>query len=374
MATFINVTGVFTIRELSGERRTLNLGEAAQPYRPFTLEGEQRLSTTWYPGSPVATAQVLGAKENQTVVRGFWKDRRLSRPGTDPGNNDAPATLDGTALITSVDLADAVDDIRRKGSLIEVVWLHVVRVGFIQRFQQSWHNQHDVEWELTFEWIAKDQDNQAVAFGRREVDMSETIRVSATDVNGVGDLFATAPDLSPAFLDEASVALNGLYEATLDLQVAVAGSVSGFLSPFDALRRMVAGLGFIVTDTAALLERQYARADGQMLMLGTPNELLSDLTAGEYASAMVTNRRVTRQARRTRHNAARAQAQAVRSIEPDLAATFSAREDDDLRQVSTRFYGTPDEWQRLARFNNLRSSKLRAGQVVMVPRSFQAER
>jgi hypothetical protein len=40
----------------------------------------------------------------------------------------------------------------------------------------------------------------------------------------------------------------------------------------------------------------------------------------------------------------------------------------DLRDVSTQYYGTPDEWIRLMLYNGFNTSRLIAGDVVIVPR------
>src|SRR5262245_12238919 len=141
----------FTVQELSGDGRTLELTSRALPYRPFTLEGEHRVEVTWYPGNPVGTAQVLGAKETTTSINGWWKDRFL---GDVDVSAPALASVDGTPITSARQLAETVDDIRRKGQLLEVVWNHLARRGFITSFRQTWHTIKDLEWEIEFTWIA----------------------------------------------------------------------------------------------------------------------------------------------------------------------------------------------------------------------------
>ena len=52
---------------------------------------------------------------------------------------------------------------------------------------------------------------------------------------------------------------------------------------------------------------------------------------------------------------------------PDLAISFVARDDQDLREVAVTYYGDASAWRTIATHNGMRTSKLTAGQVVMVP-------
>jgi hypothetical protein len=60
--------GAFIIEELSGQRRKVILIGRGLPYRPLELTGVQRVTTTWLPGFAEATATVMGAKDEPTVI------------------------------------------------------------------------------------------------------------------------------------------------------------------------------------------------------------------------------------------------------------------------------------------------------------------
>lgn len=360
--TFLNSVGPFIIRELTGDARTLRLAGRSLPARPYSLAGEQRESTAWYPGAPVATMQVLGAMEDDTQIGGWWKDRFLG------SRTEEAASLNGTPVITAVDLVAVVDDIRRKGQMVQVVWMHTARTGLLKRVSQKWHNAHDVEFELTFKWIARDEDDVATQLGQSEVDLSDKVRVSTGDVNAFQAALDAPLGTNPLALQGSfGSALNLLQGAVLDAQAAVQGALDGVLMPFSATRRLVAAFGFMVSTAGDTIEQAYSRVDRATHVFEGLKEL-ADILVGEVLTATVENRRITRAARAARHNAARAQAQALRQVDPALNSVIVARDGDDLRRVSTDFYGTPDEWQGLARFNHLSSSRLSAGQVVLIPR------
>jgi hypothetical protein len=59
--------------------------------------------------------------------------------------------------------------------------------------------------------------------------------------------------------------------------------------------------------------------------------------------------------------------QANAAIKPAPDEIYTAREGDDLRRVSTLYYGTQDSWIDLAAYNGVVTSTLAPGQVVRVP-------
>ena len=58
-----------------------------------------------------------------------------------------------------------------------------------------------------------------------------------------------------------------------------------------------------------------------------------------------------------------------KQLERDVQAVIYAREGDDLRIISTRFYGTPDNWRKLAQANGLTTARLTAGMRIVIPAS-----
>ena len=69
-----------------------------------------------------------------------------------------------------------------------------------------------------------------------------------------------------------------------------------------------------------------------------------------------------------RYNNALTRYSLEQQLQQELLASFVAAQNMDLRDVSTRYYGTPDNWQQLMQFNGFASSKLNAGDLVWVPK------
>lgn len=368
----IEIVGSFFIEELTGDRRALKLSGRALPYRPFQLTGEQDVNVTWYPGSPVATGQVLGARELPTTLNGYWKDRfitpAVNEPAAPPPSlAQTAATVSGRPIASVKDLADLVDDMRRKGQEVQVRWLHTARRGFLKRFKQLWHDFRDLEWEMEFEWLSQAEEIP-VTNVQREVDLPSVSDETSATLSQLEDVSppAVGAALDPSFTDGLNSSILQMQQAVVDAGDAVFGAVDGALAPLDAARRMIGTLQFIRAESAEVIDRINSRVGRTVIAV----ERLADVaeipttTVIKVAGA---NFRMTRAARRNRHTATRNSIALARSIDSDLLDVIFARDGQDLRDISTVAYGTPDEHVRLRRFNGLRSSTLQAGQVVLIP-------
>jgi hypothetical protein len=109
-------------------------------------------------------------------------------------------------------------------------------------------------------------------------------------------------------------------------------------------------------------------ADGALLDTGAVNRVAATvLSFGQLLQARGRVREQANAAAAIRNLAAREQLKLLNTISSTVISVFQARDNQDLRQVSQTFYGTPDEWRSLMVYNHLLSSGLIAGQVVFVP-------
>ncbi len=387
----------FVIRELTGDKREFRFTGRGLPYRPFTLSGDQRADINWYAGSPEGTIQMLGAKENETTINGMWKDRFLRQvvdmspaelvaAGFDVvGGNAAPfslaagqsgepgAKINGFPINNVRELADTVDDVRRKGQLVEVTWLHIKRQGIIRTFRQSWHAAQDLEWEIRFEWINQGFQLSDVPIQDRSVDLSDTvveISNQLEELDGIMDGSASLDlqgDSGQAFtqagqaLDEVNQGINQIQQALTQLQDTVINNTQALLSPISTVQRSIGIFSFmkdVGDSTANGIDR---RLDAAILNVQD--------TFGTKLDQRNTLSKQRRAARRISAVAAIRQAQLEKQARPELISSFVAREDQDLRDVALQHYGTADEWKSLMRFNNLDESRLSSNQLIFVPRN-----
>lgn len=387
------------IREMTGELREVRLTGRALPFRPFTLEGTQRADVTWLPGSPRATAQMLGPSEEPTTIQGRWCERFVGvGSGEDIGEgvttgaaastvdpDDVPASVDGTSITSVLDLVDLLDDVRRQGQLLEVSWGSHVRQGFLARFKQSWVTSVDVEWEAQFTWIGfaespppldtasyAEADLSRAASGtfddaeavRAAADMLAAMRVAPSVATGV------LPPKTAGMLADMAAWYAAIEDGVLKVEAAARGMseaaeavLDATLAHVDAVLRIAACADYVVAAGRDLTLLAQARVDA--LATGAPDP--ASVGAGQAAACAASTRSLSRRARRARGAAARRRDALGQASAPTPLAVVVAREGDDLRTLAARYYGQPDGWREIAALNGLASSTLVAGQVVVVP-------
>jgi hypothetical protein len=355
---FNELSTPFTIEERSGDKRHVVLTGRALPYRPLSLSGTQRNTVEWYTGNPIGVLQVYGAKEEPTTINGQWKDVFLGAA--------AYATVDGDTISTVTELSDVIDDIRVKGQEVKVTWLDRVRFGVLSRFTQKWFTGHDLEWEIEFTWIAKDDVTlQTIPFTSSTA--ASDIADTPNQIDAVtSQLTPAQAGFSTAFDSAAQGPVDDIDEQTLivldlvdELFDAVAQVAQYATTTPDAQRRVSGVLDGIKLEASGERDLWQDEADGARLNIGgTFGDVLADRASIRQQAAVSDQAAVL---------AAAQQKQILATIQSQVLAVFQARQGDDLRRVSTLYYGTPDGWQGLMLYNELRDDVLDAGQTVVVP-------
>lgn len=372
MTAVVNTVSPFTIEEMTGERRVLRLVGRALPYRPFNLKTKQRVELTWYPGNPEATATVLGAAEEPTQINGMWKDKFISN------QVEAASIASGaveTVLVFPITLNDEpvdnvrlavviLDDIIRAGQQLRVSWDEQTRVGHLTQFDKNWDNYHDLTWSMTFEWISRGEPTVPTVF---------TTSVSLSDSSGriaaaAADFRATINEITlppgEEIADLLTESVTSIDDSVLAVTTAVSSTVRKFGAPFEAARRVISSCTQIILQAEATIVGIQSQVNGYFDAAVS----LADQSFQRRLSWAAYGRQVIRSARRLRQIAVEQRNALAKQIESTLLAVYTARQGEDLRLVSETFYGSPFDWRSLLTFNELTSTALVAGQVILVPR------
>jgi hypothetical protein len=379
----------FTIAETTGDARVLTLRGRSLPYRGVSWGQEQRVEIKYFPGNPVAQAQVLGPTWTDTTIRGMWKDTFLY-------NDDSKATLVNFPAIASAgrpnstDFADvggrsfasggsvpglvgearrartvrdAMFMMQRAGQLLRVEWGSMVRFGFIADFQADHDREEDIRWEVTFKWIGD------------TVATPSVLKKPRLDVPG---LLARLLALVQAFLNQVNAVLALIYGAVqlVTQRIRKIGSlITGFL---EALNRM-ASLVFVPAEMFGVLKQQLtsiilAVRDLRATLARIPqaySAAKSGATASEQNAAVEASQAISFNARKLGVEAAETREQLREAEESDILGVVQVRENITLRDIATDFYGAPDDWTIIADFNGLSSSIVQRGTTVHVPKRQQ---
>lgn len=360
------------VRELGGEQREIVLSGRALPYSDpgLQLEGTMRAEVRWYPGNPVGTVQVLGVEEGETTLRGMWKKRFLQEADVNGGT--VYATLDHDPLGDVEDLVALFDDVRRQGQLLHVEWNHIAREGILRRFSQRWVRVRDCEWEATFVWISQAETPGDPVFVSQPnlAEMQQGWRAALEKLKAAVKALLAPVQAATRAIQSVANAVNDAVNTVATLVQAIADTVaavvSAVLDVVDAVRRVVAILQSIKATFRNLVTTLQARFARTMLALSDTLGI-GAATPAQTIAAERNRRGVLDLVRTLLKQALEQETALLKKLGPTLLGTAVAKQDEDLRDVSTRFYGTPDEWRRLAAYNSLSSSRLTAGVLIFVP-------
>jgi nucleoid-associated protein YgaU len=350
----------FTITELGGEKRELRLSGGALPYRPFELKTQQRLELSWLPGNPQATSTILGPSEGPTSINGYWKDIKFS----DVSGSKSPFMVDNQAIADVFTAHKIADSFCRAGQLLEVAWFGITRHGHLKEIDWRWHNAHDVEWVMNFEWISRGEPQAPAVF------------VQSAQVQTIGSNFRQAFDNvvnipSPSFNMHYDV-FETLTTMTANISssiFSIENSIATFVqtastTPSIVMKNIVATCNSVVSNTQTMISYLRTMPPSE-LVYGT---LVQDLSYAERLATQSWIRQVLTQLQELKRIVIEQQDQLIDNFSGDIKGRYFVKAGQDLRDVSQIFYGTPFEWRRIMLFNQLQSSMVETGTLVLVPK------
>lgn len=378
----MTTAGPFTIRELGGEARVVELVGRALPYRPLFMRTEQRVELTWLPGAPEATSTVLGAKEAPTTINGMWKEKyfdvaairttvaqsdfaQISAGTSARASGDTPPfKLNNVGIASVSEAIDVIDSIVRQGQLLEMTWLTTRRVGHLVGFDKNWENFVDVAWAMDFVWIGRGEPIGAAVFSGG-ISQSDTVSTMQTEFSFIDAIrFPTNFGLTTDFVARYRDFVNNIGDFIFDMQNTIAQLTRKILSPVQVTRGLIATLRSIEEESTLIFDFfnfQVASNLNNTTPIGSQT-YREKLDAERYRIANILWAKRMRRLSREHRDAL------IASLAGELAGTYVAGDFEDLRDVSRKFYRTPFEWRRIMIFNNLRNMELTAGQFILVPR------
>lgn len=389
-----NESTALTLAEEGGG--TLELRGRALPYMPLAISGKQRAEFNWYPGNPQATVQMLGPEEQSITLKGFWKDKFIQGSGDALYYSTRGAEIlarTGTAItpegVANVgELVKIVDDMRRMGRRIMLTWDKLIRYGHITGFTQTWHTTHYCEWELEFSVVSLEEPRIPAATPNSP-DLASAANAAQANADAVAaawqqpkplslmpftEIYATINDLDNQLLGVTNAFANGAQLVASAIQVGPNVARTAIAATSSAIAACTQAIGN-VCDVA--LTEVFAigtfTAAGVSLITGESNEFREDnLPMGVQLGGASYLNNAKRAYLQTRNSNVFLRAQFQQQLQDELKASFVAKQDMDLRDVSTQFYGTPDGWRDLLIYNGLTSSRLTAGQLIWVPQQAYA--
>lgn len=343
-----------TVLEGPGAPIPIDLAGRALPYRGVAWETEQRVKTTYYPGNPVATQQILGPMDKPTTIGGIWKDIFL-------GNGVAKR------------LVDTFDGICRSGFQVELSWGQgllpdgsqivgpkwpIVRQGVIKTFKHTYDRPQDITWEIVFELRGRDEasappltaaglisvqdgfDALKIQFGDSEAGIEAFKESTLSQLAGIN------ADIE-ARLDEAQESVLNMIEFINDSTQAVQDVAEFGTLPNNVLERGrslaaqgASSLGALTDAMLSINVALFTPVDSALVLLDVLTQFFD----------------ITHQNDEAQETANNTDAALAKQIRPEVLAELRPVPGSDLRDVARQYYGNPDLWYVIADFNNLSSS------------------
>lgn len=351
----ISLAGRFSVIELTGQLREIELMGRALPYQRVAFGGTTKNKLTFYPGNPEGTMQVLASTLEPTTIQGMWKDRfvpgqveAVGFPGLSPGDT-----------VTAERVVQAFEALRRSGQRLRVQWFSVVREGVLSRFTPTWIRPQDVEWEAEFTWFM--ENISAPRAGAEAPDERSELR-SAMDANDKAVRSVESKGIDKGFKDgiasklrEERVQLARMFSAINSIALALPGAIQNLSEPVNSIVSSATVIRGEAESAARLL------ADLPYTAAITADNVLSVLSAESW------RRRVNLTQGALAVSALRAGAREAERNRPSLGQTVVVPGDTTLRMLSLRYYGSSDSWQLIADANGLTDSLVRSGTTVYIP-------
>ncbi len=321
------------------------------PFRPITFGQSMRRKTTFYPGNPEGTQQIIGKVYKPTTFTGFWPDRYLG---------------DGAAK----SLVDVFEQLLDSGASVQVSWGTAIaaddsttaaggytRVGILGDFDFSPERPQDIGWTMVFEWRGKGD-----AFAP-PVAPAEVQNPREGFQEAVGDLL-TAKAASQTFLDSlrspipqaaidaVNTAVTNIDAATQSIQAVSAIVTTTANFPANAGRALIGACGTAI-DAADGLRDAMLSIDPTRLLLPVDDAAAYLNTKLRTFFMLATSDQVRASARPTADGVAA-------TIEPDVVAQVRAPAGVDLRDLALKYYGDADAWWAIANYNDMDGSEVPA--------------
>jgi hypothetical protein len=330
------------------------------PLAPFEFGGDQHIVKEYYPGSPIASAQVLGARESDITIRGNLKTKFLKL------NKSSAVSLDDLRVAAEL-YSEQLDHMRRRGNLVQIQLGEWTRYGLIEKTVFRMKNRGEIEYEIGFFIQSEVFPDESRFTDRTDDDVFAPNSELKNEVNSQLDAARNIPDSMPQSIgDFLNSAINDVAEAVN----VVTSFVDGMLNNIEQVQASVnRGIGLIryASATISRTSRRIGTIVNTVENLGS-----SILSASGQAVATIENINHLNQTQRGMSSllsylsALRAKFAGLKASQPNVR--HLVRENETLQRLAIRYYNNADHWSRIYEHNNMTTTELVVGSIIEIPR------
>ncbi len=386
----------FVIQELNPEDalkpfddRRINLVGNLMPKIPFETSGEQYISKKYYPGNPEAAVQILGPRESDVIIRGRFYAKRYPKPeksflaglpAVGSFFDDATSSDSADRYTLPYQLSKALDEMRQRGNPVKITLGEWERYAVITNTVWRMKKLGDIDYEITFAIISIKEPTKAPIID--EVPVFPPVELTALNEQLTGLQADIAARRIPG-----SVPI-GLSDLLNDITGTIAGVVSGVIDfansiidqaedISDSMQRAIGvvkyaeaevsrGRGRLAQLSYAVETAGFDLEDDQRpaALLGLPNDIPTTdryQTSWDISKAIGYSNDFSNFLRQLREKF-------TRYTESEPLARHLTKGEENLQNISLRWYGTADNWKNIYDHNKLTSTVLDRGRILEIPK------
>lgn len=394
-----NQANVLTIIEQAETSlRGIVLRGRSLPFEGVAWGTELNVDINYFPGNPVAIAQVVGSQWTDTTINGRWSDRFLiadenapniigfpelaaeQLPEPDPGaliqfptiptflNPPSEPTVESGGVVpaararTARAVRDALYQLCRGGQLLKVEWGSIARFGYIAEFTPTHDREQDINWEIRFAWIG-DTDAQPKPQPRSK-DLVSSVKLVLQFYQDLITFLRSATLFVETYKRQLTQFMRKMDSLAADLVSTLERMVRTSIpvTPSNLFGNTKSALQGMRETCAEFLETFRETGAKIRRMRDTRGQ---DPAGGVVIDGM--QREFRALASRLAASATREQATIDRFATPAIRAVVRPYAGISLRDVSIEQYGTPNNWRAIQEFNGFPDSVVPAGAIVRVP-------
>lgn len=393
---------VVVLEERTGRRRRVELVGGALPLQGANWSGLQLMSTTWNPGNPEGTQQVLGPQEVPSTWDFVWNTTRIIRTPVTVTDPERGAEY---TIYRAHQIANLLDDILRGGALLQVSWVasaatqsqaspRQVRLGRGAAWDFEIDRPDDITASITFEWVGRGASQPKVSDIRGE-NITASIQAAINAANAAADAVAQhvlrnpnrnrAPAANTFNLGQ----LEAMANAPIELADQFARQAQSFSNRLQQVGELInttketpaaiTGRLLDVANNSIAVSNQFVdRLSREGPETQSTRMKVSALTrAATYFGSTQTQAQLMAETMEKLANVARRRQSALvsaagssrrgdRMRTEDVYKVHAPRADETMASISARYYGTPDLGNEIARANGLPAYTIKPPRIPLI--------
>ena len=312
------------------------------PKQPFTYGGDQRNNKIYYSGHAEPTLHVFGPEEKDITIEGRLWAKKL------PNN--------ATFIDVPDEIKEKIDALRFRGNVVKLTLGSWVRYGIIGMADFMTKHLNDIDYRITFIITGTTPPTNA----RLLASAREYPYDINNDIKGLSEALMRVP-VPPDIPFSISGAINGITNVFGRSIAVVTNFVDSIIQEVDDIGSAVSRLEGLISH-AQIQARRYKNTFARFNSFSANTSLTNQYRNAAYYSGRISAAsNITSFLERIRE-------QFNNVVARVPLGRHLYVQGDTLQKISSRFYGTPNEWKRIYDFNNLDSTNIPSGTVLEIPR------